>query len=229
MDWRLNNTITPFQRVIYEICSAIPKGKVTTYGGISNILSLYINKEQSKSSSTSSTTTLSSTSSSSISSLKISSQAIGTALKLNPFAPIVPCHRILKAGNPPTIGGFSGITEEIGTRIGNNAVKNTPSENYHPNIQKKLRLLKEEGVNFNVDTLELLDTTKLMRTHEWNTKDMEKAAQLYLLSRQNLSKHTMNKNDTAITTMKTISKKRTIKDTNVPNEEMIGSKKKKKN
>ena len=33
-------------------------------------------------------------------------RAVGQALGANPFAPIVPCHRILAAGGKP--GGFSG-------------------------------------------------------------------------------------------------------------------------
>ena len=33
-------------------------------------------------------------------------RAVGQALGANPFAPIVPCHRVLAAGGKP--GGFSG-------------------------------------------------------------------------------------------------------------------------
>ena len=33
-------------------------------------------------------------------------RAVGTALGKNPFAPLVPCHRIVK--NDGTIGGYSG-------------------------------------------------------------------------------------------------------------------------
>lgn len=54
-----------------------------------------------------------------------SAQAIGQALKRNPFAPDVPCHRVISANG--SIGGFQGKREgEM--------------------IEKKLQLLKEEGV-----------------------------------------------------------------------------------
>lgn len=54
-----------------------------------------------------------------------SAQAIGQALKRNPFAPYVPCHRVISANG--NIGGFHG------KRKGDM-------------IEKKLQLLKEEGV-----------------------------------------------------------------------------------
>lgn len=56
-----------------------------------------------------------------------SSQAIGQALKRNIFAPEVPCHRIIKSDL--SIGGFGG---DLGG----------------PEIQRKLALLKKEGVIF---------------------------------------------------------------------------------
>ena len=52
-----------------------------------------------------------------------SAQAIGQALKRNPFAPHVPCHRVIASDG--TIGGFHGQREgEM--------------------IDKKMKLLKEE-------------------------------------------------------------------------------------
>ena len=57
-----------------------------------------------------------------------SSQAIGQALKFNPWAPEVPCHRIIKSDF--SIGGFHGQTQG-------------------EYIDKKIRLLKEEGVIIN--------------------------------------------------------------------------------
>lgn len=53
-----------------------------------------------------------------------SAQAIGQALKRNPFAPDVPCHRVISSDG--TIGGFHG--ERCGEMI-----------------QKKIRLLTKEG------------------------------------------------------------------------------------
>lgn len=37
-------------------------------------------------------------------------RAVGTALANNPFAPIVPCHRVVK--NDGSIGGYSGGVEK---------------------------------------------------------------------------------------------------------------------
>ncbi|MBR9702831.1 MGMT family protein [Candidatus Woesearchaeota archaeon] len=54
-------------------------------------------------------------------------QAIGQALKHNPYAPRVPCHRVIK--NDGHIGGFMGKTAGVA-------------------INKKKELLAEEGVFF---------------------------------------------------------------------------------
>ena len=56
-----------------------------------------------------------------------SSQAIGQALRRNPYAPKVPCHRVIATSL--TIGGFAG--ERDGAEI-----------------KRKLRMLGEEGVQF---------------------------------------------------------------------------------
>ena len=56
-----------------------------------------------------------------------SCQAIGMALKHNPFSPLVPCHRVIKTNLTP--GGF------FGARTG-------------PEVVRKLALLAEEGVFF---------------------------------------------------------------------------------
>ena len=56
-----------------------------------------------------------------------SAQAVGQALRRNPFAPEVPCHRVIAADL--RIGGFCGA------RAG-------------AQIRRKLRLLQQEGVRF---------------------------------------------------------------------------------
>jgi methylated-DNA-[protein]-cysteine S-methyltransferase len=56
-----------------------------------------------------------------------SSQAVGQALKRNPFAPQVPCHRVIKSDR--SLGGFSGQSEG-------------------PEVARKRRLLIAEGVSF---------------------------------------------------------------------------------
>jgi methylated-DNA-[protein]-cysteine S-methyltransferase len=68
--------LTPFQRDVYALARAIPPGQTRTYGELARDLG----------------------------DLGLS-RAVGQALGHNPFAPIVPCHRVLAAGNRP--GGFS--------------------------------------------------------------------------------------------------------------------------
>lgn len=55
-----------------------------------------------------------------------SPRAVGQALRCNPYAPVVPCHRVVKSDG--SIGGFSGATTG-------------------PNVRKKVNLLKSEGVS----------------------------------------------------------------------------------
>ena len=61
--------------------------------------------------------------------LNSSARAVGQALRKNPYAPQVPCHRIISSSFH--IGGFSGAT-------GIN----------HPTVGKKISLLGQEGVKF---------------------------------------------------------------------------------
>jgi methylated-DNA-[protein]-cysteine S-methyltransferase len=96
------NRVTDFQRRVYDATKKIPRGKVTTYKLVSEAIGCR------------------------------SSQAVGQALKVNPFAPHVPCHRVIRSDL--TIGGFSG------------AIKG-------PQIEKKKALLLTEGVRFEGDRL----------------------------------------------------------------------------
>lgn len=68
--------VPPFHRRVYELSRAIPPGKVLTYGEVARQLGE-----------------------------PGASRAVGQALGHNPFAPVVPCHRILAAGGRS--GGFS--------------------------------------------------------------------------------------------------------------------------
>ncbi len=54
--------------------------------------------------------------------LKSHPRAVGQALKRNPYAPIVPCHRVIHSNGE--IGGYNGIK----------------------NSKKKIKLLKNEGI-----------------------------------------------------------------------------------
>ncbi|MBS3131924.1 MGMT family protein [Candidatus Woesearchaeota archaeon] len=67
---------TEFQERVYAVCRKVPKGKVTTYKAIADKLGTKAYR------------------------------AVGTALACNPYAPKVPCHRIVNSDG--SIGGFSG-------------------------------------------------------------------------------------------------------------------------
>ncbi|KAH8821432.1 6-O-methylguanine DNA methyltransferase [Xylogone sp. PMI_703] len=62
-----------------------------------------------------------------------SPRAVGGALRRNPFSPEVPCHRIISADG--AVGGFFGEAQDAPSGI---------------NRKKKLELLKDEGVLFDV-------------------------------------------------------------------------------
>jgi methylated-DNA-[protein]-cysteine S-methyltransferase len=89
--------ITPFAQKVYQLTKKIPKGKVTTYKALAQALNTKAYR------------------------------AVGQVLKKNPFAPQVPCHRVIRSNG--TIGGFNGKSSG-------------------KNIQKKINLLKKEGVKF---------------------------------------------------------------------------------
>lgn len=84
---------TQFQNKVYNLCKKIPKGKVTTYKLIAEKLGTKAYR------------------------------AVGTALNKNPFAPKVPCHRVVNSN------GFVG--------------------EFASGINKKIKLLKKEGVEIN--------------------------------------------------------------------------------
>jgi methylated-DNA-[protein]-cysteine S-methyltransferase len=69
--------ISPFQKQVYDATVMIPKGKISTYKAIAE----YIGNPS-------------------------ASQAVGNALRNNPYAPDVPCHRVLPSSYK--IGGFFG-------------------------------------------------------------------------------------------------------------------------
>ena len=58
-----------------------------------------------------------------------SARAVGTAFGCNPFAPIVPCHRVIRSDL--SIGGFQHSTDAMSA-----------------SVQRKLQLLGQEGVYF---------------------------------------------------------------------------------
>jgi methylated-DNA-[protein]-cysteine S-methyltransferase len=90
--------LTTFQAKVYHALVKVPEGKVTTY----KELGLAIDCR--------------------------SAHAIGQALKRNPYAPTVPCHRVVQSDL--SLGGFGG------TRSG-------------AKIDRKIALLQSEGVRLN--------------------------------------------------------------------------------
>lgn len=89
--------VTEFQRKVYEATRQIPRGSVITYGELARRIGCK------------------------------SPRAVGQALKNNPFAPEVPCHRVIAADG--SLGGFFG-------------------EKSSDALARKRALLESEGVKF---------------------------------------------------------------------------------
>jgi methylated-DNA-[protein]-cysteine S-methyltransferase len=64
-----------FNTRVWEVCKRIPKGKVSTYKEIAKVLNTKAYR------------------------------AVGNALNKNPYAPIVPCHRVINSDGK--MGGFA--------------------------------------------------------------------------------------------------------------------------
>ena len=86
-----------FNQKIYTLLKKVPKGKVTTYKALAEAANTKAYR------------------------------AVGQAMKCNPYAPIVPCHRVVKSDG--SIGGFQGSKNPNGKEI-----------------KKKIRMLRKEGV-----------------------------------------------------------------------------------
>ncbi len=93
----MKSKVTEFQARVYEAVKLVPRGKVATYAQIGAIVGCG------------------------------SAQAVGQALKKNPFSPQVPCHRVISSDLSP--GGYRG-------RIKGNAIRD------------KKQMLQLEGVRF---------------------------------------------------------------------------------
>jgi methylated-DNA-[protein]-cysteine S-methyltransferase len=81
-----------FNQKVWAVCARVPKGKVTTYAAIAKKLGTQAYR------------------------------AVGNALNKNPYAPRIPCHRVV--GSDGALTGFAG------------------------GVDKKKRLLQAEGVAF---------------------------------------------------------------------------------
>ena len=71
--------ITKFQDKVYELCKKVPRGKVTTYKALAEKLG------------------------------SKAYRAVGNAMNKNPYAPMVPCHRVVNSDG--TVGGFASGPE----------------------------------------------------------------------------------------------------------------------
>ena len=97
----MNREPTDFEAAVYDAVRLVPSGRVTTYKRVADYLG------------------------------SGSARAIGQALRRNPFAPEVPCHRVISSDL--SAGGFAGKTNG-------------------PELRRKLQLLKQEGVTFDKET-----------------------------------------------------------------------------
>ncbi|KAK2596531.1 hypothetical protein N8I77_013417 [Diaporthe amygdali] len=98
-----SSDLTPFRKSILSLLTQVPRGRYTTYQALSDHISETSHKS--------------------------SARAVGNAMRNNPFAPAVPCHRVLASDG--TIGGFGGEWGEDGQHA-----------------SEKRTLLREEGVKF---------------------------------------------------------------------------------
>lgn len=98
-----SSDITPFRKEMLTLLCQIPRGRYSTYQAMAD----HVTKSSHKS----------------------CARAVGSAMKNNPFAPEVPCHRVLASDG--TLGGFKGSWGEEGK---------------YANL--KHQLLEEEGVKF---------------------------------------------------------------------------------
>jgi methylated-DNA-[protein]-cysteine S-methyltransferase len=88
-----------FNEKCYSILKKVPKGKVVTYKQIANELNSHAYR------------------------------AVGNAMNKNPYAPNIPCHRVINSNG--NIGGFATGTE------------------------KKIKLLKKEGIKIKNNKIDL--------------------------------------------------------------------------
>jgi methylated-DNA-[protein]-cysteine S-methyltransferase len=93
-----------FSEQVWNLTKQIPKGKVTSYSEIAKALGR-----------------------------PKASRAVGQALKRNPYAPHVPCHRVVRSDGG--LGGFRGADER--------------------DISEKAELLRKEGIIIEKDRIDL--------------------------------------------------------------------------
>ena len=98
-----------FEERVWKLMERIPKGRVTTYGLLARGLKTKAYR------------------------------AVGNACRRNPYAPRVPCHRVVRSDG--TVGGFGGKTSG-------------------KNVERKIRLLRKE--NIEVKNGKIVDFEKVL-------------------------------------------------------------------
>lgn len=120
----MSKQISKLQFNVYLELLKVPEGKVTTYKELAKAVKCN------------------------------SARAIGQALRKNPFAPEVPCHRVVRTDL--TLGGFSG------------GVSNKT-------VEKKMKLLRDEGVALKESKEDQCSQTQVTKNNIWtfsNTSEL---------------------------------------------------------
>tara|TARA_Y100000034_G_C6896493_1_gene413423 strand:+ start:915 stop:1226 length:312 start_codon:yes stop_codon:yes gene_type:complete len=89
----------PFSEKCYQLLKKVPKGKLTTYKALANKLNTKAYR------------------------------AVGNAMNKNPYAPKVPCHRVINSNG--SLGGFAS------------------------GLKNKIKLLKKEGIEIKNNKIDL--------------------------------------------------------------------------
>ncbi|KAH9026060.1 methylated-DNA--cysteine S-met [Lactarius pseudohatsudake] len=119
--------VPPHHWAVYDLIRDIPAGKVSTYKDVSSALG------------------------------SGSARSVGGALRNNPFAPRIPCHRVIASSL--FVGGFKGEWSSSSHSDGDASAK-VGGRNWHrafrgggmgPLQNEKLRMLVREGVRFGRD------------------------------------------------------------------------------
>ena len=103
-----------FNEKVYALLKKVPKGKVTTYKALAEKLNTKAYR------------------------------AVGQAMRCNPFAPKVPCHRVVKSDG--SIGGFMG-------KMNSNSKE----------VKKKIKMLRKEGVE--IKNNRIVNFDKILYNH----------------------------------------------------------------
>lgn len=109
-----NTSLTPFRKLTLLLLSQVPHGEWTTYQCLADAAARI-------------------TAPTGAPAKKGSARAIGSAMRNNPYAPVVPCHRVLASDG--SIGGFAGEMTKKADRDGEK-------------VLRKREMLREEGVRF---------------------------------------------------------------------------------